>query len=341
MPISWAGAVVSNEGEIHSFAGNERQNALTPFRSTPAPARPRPIDLCRRSRERSPDTAGFLPFRRPDARYDVTYDWAPRTSAIARQTRTRTHHLRPAGGPAGVRILTLRNRPTREALPRRALFRDRRSTSPSGEPWPDPGRARRRDRRVLFSNPTNDFRRGWAFACDEPDRRDNGVMRPRFSAAGTRSYQSRHGRDGQARSFLPGRRNPRRRLCRDRRDSGAKRDRCRCRAGSGGDARRGLPYGGAAKMPRRRNLLCRRRAIPGRNASTGSTSRPTIRTSTGSSITGCPISCSPRGFGAAPGRTSVAAPLAFAINCRMCCRSFLRSGRRAAPDRAACGTAVS
>ncbi len=25
------GAVVSNDGEIHSFVGNERQNALTPF----------------------------------------------------------------------------------------------------------------------------------------------------------------------------------------------------------------------------------------------------------------------------------------------------------------------
>ena len=70
-PIGY-GTVVSNEGEIHSFIGNERQNALTPFRfefgATPQPGQLiYVVDLA----TGEADTAGFVPFRRTDARYEV------------------------------------------------------------------------------------------------------------------------------------------------------------------------------------------------------------------------------------------------------------------------------
>ncbi len=157
------------------------------------------------------DTAGFVPFRRADARYDVTYDMGTaQFRCIRASIQLELTVFTPPEEKAGIRLLTLRN-PTDHAkrfriVPYFEIVLDENSLASRGQIQVE------RDEEtgaLLYSNPTNDFRRGWAFAATSLIGVTTEVMRPRFIGGKAAISPIRHGRDGQRRSFLPGRRNPR------------------------------------------------------------------------------------------------------------------------------------
>ncbi len=177
------GAVVSNEGEIHSFAGNERQNALTPYNLESVPVSiPGQLIYVVDLETNEADTAGFVPFRRADARYEVTYDLGTAQFRCLRDAvELELTVFTPPEEKAGIRLLTLRN-PTGHAkrfriVPYFEIVLDENSLASRGQIQTE------RDEEtgtLLFSNPTNDFRKGWAFAATSLLNPATEVMRPRF-----------------------------------------------------------------------------------------------------------------------------------------------------------------
>ena len=110
------GMVVSNEGAFYSFAGNARANGLTrwPFDPARAGLLGQDIYVVDLASGRT-DTPGFLPFRRADVAHDVVYGLG---FAIFRKRDAETE-LELAIGvapdrPADMRLLTIRNRTSRE-----------------------------------------------------------------------------------------------------------------------------------------------------------------------------------------------------------------------------------
>ena len=141
------GTVVSNEGEIHSFNANARQNALTPFRFESVPtAVPGQLIYVVDLETGEADTAGFVPFRR-DGR--------------ALRGHLRAGHRRPSASARGdielvLTVFVAAGRARRHAhpddpqpaprdrqLPRRPLFRHGARRERRGQPRPARGGARR------------------------------------------------------------------------------------------------------------------------------------------------------------------------------------------------------
>ncbi|MCW6508626.1 GH36-type glycosyl hydrolase domain-containing protein [Lichenifustis flavocetrariae] len=162
------GTVVSNEGEVHSYMANERQNALTPFRfeSTPT-AVPGQLVYVVDLETGTPHTAGFVPYRREDATYDVTYELG---SATFRMQRGDIElELRVFVVPLGrcdCRILTIRNNSDHakryRVVPYFDMVLDQNASDSVGKLEVVRDEA---TEALLFSNPKNDFHRGWAFAA--------------------------------------------------------------------------------------------------------------------------------------------------------------------------------
>ena len=162
------GTVVSNEGEVHSYMANERQNALTPFRfeSTPA-AVPGQLVYVVDLATGEPHTAGFVPFRRPDARYDVSYDLGAATFRMRRGDLEL--ELLVFAVPllaSDCRILTIRNHAKTarrfRVVPYFDMVLDQNPEDSAGKLDVHRDEA---TEALLFSNPKNDFHRGWAFAA--------------------------------------------------------------------------------------------------------------------------------------------------------------------------------
>jgi cyclic beta-1,2-glucan synthetase len=180
------GAVVSNEGEIHSFAGNERQNALTPFRfESVATSLPGQVVYVVDLEAGETDTATFVPFRRADTRYDVTYTLG---TAVFRSSRDdldleMTFFVVPASR-ADVRILTLHNK---TATPKRFRVVPYFDMVLAENPDESLGHLDvRRDQAteaLLFRNRANDFRKGWAFVTTSLTAVTNETVRTRFIGA--------------------------------------------------------------------------------------------------------------------------------------------------------------
>ena len=160
------GAVLTADGDAFSFFGNARQNALTPFRMGEGRAGPpgQAIYVTDMA-TREPDCATWLPLRRSDARYDVRFEPGVVTYVSRRgDLELEQAVFVPAGRSIEVKILRLRNHGAQDRLysvtpifemvldeapsdSRGAIVSDR---DPSG-------------RTLYFSNPRNDFVKGWAF----------------------------------------------------------------------------------------------------------------------------------------------------------------------------------
>ncbi len=177
------GVVVSNEGEIHSFTGNERQNALTPFSFESVPASiPGQLIYVADLETHEIDTAGYVPYRRADARYDVTYDMGMARFHCVRETiDLELTIFVPPDVQADIRILTLRNptdRPKRfRVVPYFEMVLDENQPQSRGKLQAE------RDAEtgvLLFSNPANDFRKGWAFAATSLVGATSEITRARF-----------------------------------------------------------------------------------------------------------------------------------------------------------------
>ena len=177
------GTVVSNEGEIHSYMANERQNALTPFRfeSTPT-ALPGQLIYVVDLATGEASTAGFIPFRREDATYDVTYELGSATFKMRRGDLELelTIFVIPVGH-ADVRLLTIRNHGLTNkrfrVVPYFDMVLDQSPSDSLGQLVASRDEA---TEALLFTNPKNDFHRGWAFAATSLTAALSETVRARF-----------------------------------------------------------------------------------------------------------------------------------------------------------------
>ncbi len=177
------GTVVSNEGEIHSFNANARQNALTPFRFESVPtANPGQLIYVVDLETGVAETAGFVPYRRADARCAITYGlgWATFGSSRGETELLLTVFVLP-DAPADMRILTIRNRSPRDRSFRVVPYFDMALDESAEDSL---GRlVAERDETteaLLFTNPRNDFHQGWAFATTSLTAAVSETVRTRF-----------------------------------------------------------------------------------------------------------------------------------------------------------------
>ena len=181
-PIGY-GTVVSNEGEIHSFNGNERQNALTPYRfDSGATLQPGQVIYVVDLASGEADTAGFVPFRRTDARYEVEYRLGAATfRSTRRDVEIELTVFVFSDAPADVRILKIKNR-SGVAKKFRVVpyFEMALAESPSDSLGSLEVIRDEATEALLFSNPNNDFQRGWAFAVTSLMSARTETVRMRF-----------------------------------------------------------------------------------------------------------------------------------------------------------------
>ena len=185
------GTVVSNEGEIHSYMANERQNALTPFRfeSTPT-ALPGQLIYVVDLATGEASTAGFVPFRREDARYDVDYDLGTATFRMQRGELELelTVFVLPVGH-SDVRLLTIRNHGMSRKRYRVVPFVDMVLDQNPGDSLGQVSASRdEATEALLFTNPKNDYHRGWAFAATSLTAALTETTRTRFFGAAGRDF---------------------------------------------------------------------------------------------------------------------------------------------------------
>ncbi len=181
-PIGY-GTVLSNEGEIHSFNGNERQNALTPFRlETGATLLPSQSIYVVDLETGEADTAGFVPFRRADAHHEVEYRLG---AATFRNTRADIEIELTVfvftDAPADVRLLKVTNRSDRAKTFRIVPYFEMALSESAGDSLGMLEVVRdEATESLLFSNPQNDFQRGWVFAVTSLMAAVTETVRTRF-----------------------------------------------------------------------------------------------------------------------------------------------------------------
>ncbi|MGI3903169.1 MAG: GH36-type glycosyl hydrolase domain-containing protein [Janthinobacterium lividum] len=180
------GTVVSNEGEIHSFKGNERQNAITPFRlesgATLLPGQMiAVVDLA----TGEADAAGFVPFRRPDAVHTVEYRLGAATFTNRRGDLELSLTVFVfSDAPADVRILTIRNHGSTAKRYRVVPYLEIALDQSPGDSLGVIDAIRDEGTEALFfSNPQNDFQGGWAFAATSLTAAMTETVRTRFLGA--------------------------------------------------------------------------------------------------------------------------------------------------------------
>lgn len=162
------GAVIGNDGALYSFAGNAQQNGISTFCLDTVPAQnPAQMIYVQDLDTGAIDTPCFVPYRRADAQHRAVYG---RGYAEFHKTADgrdyRMDIFIPPDQPLEVRILTIRNRSGAPARLRitpyveialAELARDSQTkleTAQDGAPAA-----------LYFSNPRNDFHRGWAFVA--------------------------------------------------------------------------------------------------------------------------------------------------------------------------------
>jgi cyclic beta-1,2-glucan synthetase len=174
------GAVISNEGEIFSFAGNAQQNALTPFQLDTVPAlNPGQAIYVVDLETKEIDTPGFVPHRRADASHEATFG---RGYATLRKKRgdleLELTCFVLVDQPVEVKLLRIRNRGTAVRRLRIVPYAE----IVLGEvPVDTMGAidAAVDDDILFFANPGNDFHQGWAFAATSLDCDATETSRPR------------------------------------------------------------------------------------------------------------------------------------------------------------------
>ncbi len=113
------------------------------------------------------DTAGFVPFRRTDATYDVVYDLGVATFTMRRGDLELELivYVLPVGH-SDVRLLTIRNHGSTKkryrVVPYLDMVLDQNPSDSVGKLEAERDEA---TEALLFTNPKNDYHRGWAFAA--------------------------------------------------------------------------------------------------------------------------------------------------------------------------------
>ncbi|HEY8260050.1 MAG TPA: glycosyl transferase family 36, partial [Methylosinus sp.] len=160
------GAVLGNHGDVYSFHGNSRLNALTPFRMgegrmSPAGQAIYVYDLARQD----PHAATFVPLRRRDARYEVEYGLG---YAVYRAHRDGldlelTVFVAP-DEPVEIKMLRISNRRDHERLLQIVPMMEMVLAETPNESLGRVEAIVGEDKRALyFRNPGNVFVDGWAF----------------------------------------------------------------------------------------------------------------------------------------------------------------------------------
>lgn len=183
------GAIVANDGEIHSFAGNERQNGLTPytFQSVPSTLPGQIIYVVDVDRD-DIFCAGFVPLRRHDMRYEVVYEKGVATfRSFGSDTEIELTLFVPPDRPADVRRLILRNKAEKKRRFRIVPYFDLALAETTFE---SQGRietaTEAESNMLLFTNPANNFYKGWGFAATSLDITHIETIRARFIGASGR-----------------------------------------------------------------------------------------------------------------------------------------------------------
>ncbi|MGA6925426.1 MAG: hypothetical protein WBY88_07070, partial [Desulfosarcina sp.] len=162
------GAVVSNQGACYSFMKNSQQNGLTPFDGDSVPAQlPGQIVYLLNLTTGETETPTFVPLRRTDRTFDARWGlgyaiYRSRSDAVELEL---SHFVLP-DQPAEMRLLTIRNLGADplhyRVVPYWQIVLGETPIDTRGRIETD------HDRRLdalYFSNPHNDFWRGWAFAA--------------------------------------------------------------------------------------------------------------------------------------------------------------------------------
>lgn len=194
------GAVLGNHGDIYSFHGNSRLNSLTPFRMGegrvgPAGQAIYVYDLARQDAH----GATFVPLRRRDARYEVTFGLG---FAIYRASRDgldlELTVFVPPSQPVEIKLLRIVNKTSNERLlqivPAMEIVLAETPNDSLGRVEAVVGDDRRS---LFFSNPHNDFVQGWAFVSTSLDAEFAETSRRRFLGHESRDpalpYMVEHG----------------------------------------------------------------------------------------------------------------------------------------------------
>ena len=161
------GAVVTADGDTFSFAGNARQNALTPFRMGEGRAgAPGQAIYVFDMASREPDCATWMPLRRDDAEFSVLFEPGVATFTSRRgDLELEQSVFVPPGRSAEVKLLTLRNHGQQDRLytvaPILEMVLAEAPSDSAGaiETHRDPG-----GKALFFRNPRNEFVKGWVYA---------------------------------------------------------------------------------------------------------------------------------------------------------------------------------
>ena len=198
------GAVIQNDGEVFSFAGNAQQNGLTPCNldTVPVQVPGSAIYVCDLDTGRV-DTPGYAPMRHADAVHETICGRGYATFVMRRAEveLELTVFVLPSE-PAEIRLLTIRNRTSAAKRFRvvpyveMALAEMARDTRGRLAVRTDSFR-----RAYYFANPTNDFRSGWAFAVTTLAVEAQEHVRDRFVGGAERDlscpYFVEHGHSDQ------------------------------------------------------------------------------------------------------------------------------------------------
>ena len=178
------GAVIGGDGDVFSFAGNAQQNCLTPYNLDSIPTQaPGQAIFVLDTNNGDIDTASFTPYRRRDAEHDCVFGLG------YAQFRNRRGDLEldqtifiPPDQPIELRLLRIRNRGTitkrLRVVPYFEIVLAETPVDSLGriEVIEDGGV-------LLFSNPRNDFRKGWAFVATSIEDAAMETLRARFIGA--------------------------------------------------------------------------------------------------------------------------------------------------------------
>ena len=162
------GTVVTADGDTFSFAGNARQNALTPFRMGEGRAgSPGQAIYVFDMTSREADCATWMPLRRNDAQFSVRFEPGVATFTSRRgDLELEQSTFVPPGKTAEVKILTLRNHGPQDRLYTVApIFEMVLAEAPSDSAGAIETQRDAGGKALYFRNPRNDFVKGWAFVA--------------------------------------------------------------------------------------------------------------------------------------------------------------------------------
>jgi cyclic beta-1,2-glucan synthetase len=177
------GAIAGNDGDIYSFMGNAQQNGLTPFNfgSTLVQTPSQVLYLFNQATGKA-ETPTYAPLRQKDAQYRITFGRGYVIYKKVRESVDMEYTLAVLPDqPAEVRLLTIRNRGNEmisyRVVPYFQMMLGEEAFDTAGKII-----ARFDDARqgFFFTNPGNDFHKGWAFIATSLQMEAVETLRKRF-----------------------------------------------------------------------------------------------------------------------------------------------------------------